>query len=515
MELCARDLRCTHWVLSEGAASCTLRGGRPDSGTAVRPSSHHLRCLPVSASCNAAVGPISVDGKSVMLFWGRSPTTETAEMPCFARGFPEPFELGHLEPGGAVTWEPTDVIIPRRWDVARDEAPMSVHAIERSLTSNSSSLPFEISAGQILYVGCNLVFLTADDRTRECGSAYSATWTLGQFVPAGDSDNGGVPIKAGADIRTRGILKGDVLYGDGPYIYQSQLNRDIEAGRSAEQQAKDGWWCRTQQSRSPAEHDASDDSTTYTLRDAKEQCDKLGWYLCRSITCSRSEHTDTKGSVSIMHTRPQTCTGVKCDGEHDGPCECDPCAECFNNHRDPPYLEGYRIHLRSNNCTIRSIDDTDDEWTMPTSSGNVNTFGEISSTVDVYTRCRSASKDRPAGPMLAFAGGSDSSQDCAGDHGTRTGSPVCCGQPGTIGSENYVCPARTPICTGFVQNSRWGTCGPVDTQKQNGPFGGSTDVVVTSEVQSAAGTGTDRDKPFDFISLASTETLILRSVNAD
>jgi len=47
---------------------------------------------------------------------------------------------------------------------------------------------------------------------------------------------------------------------------------------------------------------------------------------------------------------------------------------------------------------------------------------------------------------------------CAGDYGQAIGDPVCCGQTGYISSASHTCNEMLPICTDFVQGTRWGSC---------------------------------------------------------
>merc|ERR1719456_106974 len=48
---------------------------------------------------------------------------------------------------------------------------------------------------------------------------------------------------------------------------------------------------------------------------------------------------------------------------------------------------------------------------------------------------------------------------CAASYGAAVGDPSCCGQPGPISDASHVCGADAPICTGYVYNQQWGTCG--------------------------------------------------------
>lgn len=59
--------------------------------------------------------------------------------------------------------------------------------------------------------------------------------------------------------------------------------------------------------------------------------------------------------------------------------------------------------------------------------------------------------------------------DCAADYGTPLNDEVCCGQPGNITNQNYICPADTPYCHGYMaqlinnpqgvnRGGTWGTC---------------------------------------------------------
>lgn len=48
--------------------------------------------------------------------------------------------------------------------------------------------------------------------------------------------------------------------------------------------------------------------------------------------------------------------------------------------------------------------------------------------------------------------------ECAADWGSSQGDPVCCGQAGEVNSEQYICPASAPTCTGYVLDESWGTC---------------------------------------------------------
>merc|ERR1712156_608927 len=57
-----------------------------------------------------------------------------------------------------------------------------------------------------------------------------------------------------------------------------------------------------------------------------------------------------------------------------------------------------------------------------------------------------------------FAGRQDrreKKRECAGDHGSKVGDAVCCGQPGTISEEDQICRRDRPHCEGFVQGSKW------------------------------------------------------------
>ena len=48
--------------------------------------------------------------------------------------------------------------------------------------------------------------------------------------------------------------------------------------------------------------------------------------------------------------------------------------------------------------------------------------------------------------------------ECAGNHGAGVGGPACCGQRGTVGRHEHICPAAAPECRGYVMGSSWGTC---------------------------------------------------------
>ena len=56
-------------------------------------------------------------------------------------------------------------------------------------------------------------------------------------------------------------------------------------------------------------------------------------------------------------------------------------------------------------------------------------------------------------------------QNCAGDFGKNLNDPVCCGQPGTIGSSDHICPKKYPICKGFIQGRQWGSCSNASVKK--------------------------------------------------
>jgi len=47
---------------------------------------------------------------------------------------------------------------------------------------------------------------------------------------------------------------------------------------------------------------------------------------------------------------------------------------------------------------------------------------------------------------------------CAGHYGQQLGERACCGQPGTLDSPGYTCPAHAPTCTGYIEASAWGQC---------------------------------------------------------
>merc|ERR1712228_471836 len=47
---------------------------------------------------------------------------------------------------------------------------------------------------------------------------------------------------------------------------------------------------------------------------------------------------------------------------------------------------------------------------------------------------------------------------CAADTGVEIGGPVCCGQTGVVSAAYRVCPPSFPVCEGFIQGSKWGTC---------------------------------------------------------
>ena len=49
---------------------------------------------------------------------------------------------------------------------------------------------------------------------------------------------------------------------------------------------------------------------------------------------------------------------------------------------------------------------------------------------------------------------------CAADFGTIIGEKVCCGQPGMLSNNEYVCPEELPTCKGYEMNKQWGTCKP-------------------------------------------------------
>eukprot|EP00928_Gymnodinium_smaydae_P047530 TRINITY_DN31725_c0_g1_i1.p1 TRINITY_DN31725_c0_g1~~TRINITY_DN31725_c0_g1_i1.p1 ORF type:complete len:317 (-),score=24.67 TRINITY_DN31725_c0_g1_i1:38-916(-) len=50
---------------------------------------------------------------------------------------------------------------------------------------------------------------------------------------------------------------------------------------------------------------------------------------------------------------------------------------------------------------------------------------------------------------------------CTASYGAVIGSPNCCGQEGTVDSEEYVCPEDEPLCKDFVNGRQFGTCARV------------------------------------------------------
>ena len=50
-------------------------------------------------------------------------------------------------------------------------------------------------------------------------------------------------------------------------------------------------------------------------------------------------------------------------------------------------------------------------------------------------------------------------QKCIGDYGKKVGDPLCCGQTGTINTNEYICKDPLfPKCKGFKQDVSWGQC---------------------------------------------------------
>lgn len=49
---------------------------------------------------------------------------------------------------------------------------------------------------------------------------------------------------------------------------------------------------------------------------------------------------------------------------------------------------------------------------------------------------------------------------CSADFGTIIGDKLCCGQPGILSNNEYVCPEELPICQGYEINKEWGICKP-------------------------------------------------------
>eukprot|EP00928_Gymnodinium_smaydae_P056811 TRINITY_DN40123_c0_g1_i1.p1 TRINITY_DN40123_c0_g1~~TRINITY_DN40123_c0_g1_i1.p1 ORF type:complete len:307 (-),score=33.69 TRINITY_DN40123_c0_g1_i1:43-900(-) len=54
-----------------------------------------------------------------------------------------------------------------------------------------------------------------------------------------------------------------------------------------------------------------------------------------------------------------------------------------------------------------------------------------------------------------------SAPTCTASYGSVVGSPQCCGQDGTVDSEDHVCPEDAPLCKGFLNGRQFGTCSRV------------------------------------------------------
>jgi len=50
------------------------------------------------------------------------------------------------------------------------------------------------------------------------------------------------------------------------------------------------------------------------------------------------------------------------------------------------------------------------------------------------------------------------SVDCEAHHGSEVGDDACCGQGGTVSSDEYICPEHKPVCRGYIQGHKYGTC---------------------------------------------------------
>ena len=100
-------------------------------------------------------------------------------------------------------------------------------------------------------------------------------------------------------------------------------------------------------------------------------------------------------------------------------------------------------------------------------NGNYIDFYDISKNViDNINKCKMLKTESDTDKCLSYlnkstsSGTSTSTDDisCIADFDTQLNDPLCCGQPGTLKSTNFVCPSNKPTCGNFLCGSKYGTC---------------------------------------------------------